>query len=35
MNQQHVSIKPAPSLLLHVDLSNKKIQVFISNTRST
>ena len=33
---QHVqrSVKPVPSLLLNVDLSIKKIQVFINNTRS-
>ena len=34
MNQQHVSIKPVPSLLLNSDLSNKDIQIFISNKKS-
>ena len=29
-----MSIKPVPSLLLNVDFSTKKIQVFINNTRS-
>ena len=36
MNQQHVlrPIKLVPSFLPNVDLSTKKIQLFINNTRS-